>query len=140
LYWQVNPVFKEEKRILKILGKDCGRTLKNSERYRIFLLEQLSFPVRVTGLEDFPWEEPYVLGVWDFSEYEELKKTQPSFTDTFDLEGLEPPVENSDVVARIRRITDGLEFEMGLSWLVAVDDKSKVGQLLSDYGVWHTNY
>lgn len=131
---------EDEKRILKILGEDCGRNPENAERYRKFLLGQLTFPVAVTGLEDFPWEEPYVLGVWDFSEYEELKKTQPSYTDIFDLEALDPPDENSDAVARIRRISDGLEFEMGLSWLVAVDEKSKAGQLLNDYGVWHTNY
>ena len=44
------------------------------------------------------------------------------------------------MVACIRRISDGLRFEMGLSWLVATEEKSRAGQFLNDYGVGHTNY
>ena len=67
-----------DKRIHAILGDDSKRTIRNAERYRSYLLEHLALPILVTGMEDFPWEEPYVFGGWDQREYEELKKTNPS--------------------------------------------------------------
>jgi hypothetical protein len=129
-----------DKRIHQILGEDRYRNGDNAERYRAYLLEHLSFPIQVTGLEDFPWEEPYVLGVWDRAEYEELKKVRPSYTDTFDLNGLEPPDDRDDITAHIRRVSDGQRFEIGLSWLKAQNPKDPFAQLLEDYGIWHTNY
>ncbi|NLG35395.1 MAG: hypothetical protein GX548_08590 [Lentisphaerae bacterium] len=130
----------EEKRIQKILGKDNDRTTRNAERYRDFLLKHLPLPVIVTGTEDFPWEEKYVFGGWSEAEYERLKKVRPSYTDTFELQALDPPDEHDDVVAVVKRMSDGQMFEIGLSWLCCEDEGSEAFELLSDYGIWHTNY
>lgn len=130
----------DERRIHSILGNDNARGERNAERYRQYLIKHLSLPIVVTGTEDFPWEEPYVFGGWDKREYEKLKKTNPSHTDTFELQSLEPPDEHEDVVARIKRVSDGRVFRLGLSWLCCEDEESKSATLLEDYGVWHTNY
>jgi hypothetical protein len=130
----------EDKRIQAILGDNNDRTMANANRYRSYLLKNLSLPIMVTGMEDFPWEEPYVMGGWDKREYEKLKKTKPSFTDTFELQALEFPNDDEDIVAKIKRLSDGRLFEIGLSWLCCEDDKNEACMLLADYGVWHTNY
>ena len=129
-----------DSRIHAILGDDKERTMHNAERYRDYLHKHLSLPIRVTGSEDFPWEEPYVLGVWDKNDYEVLKKSNPSYTDTFELLGLEPPNRHEDVMAKVRRINDGKHFEIGLSWLCCRDQDTDASILLEDYGSWHTNY
>ncbi len=129
-----------DNRIYAILGDERERTMQNAERYRDYLLKHLSFPIEVIGSEDFPWEEPYVLGVWDKNEYEELKKSKPSYTDTFALLGLEPPNRHEDVIARVQRITDKKHFEIGLSWLCCKEQDKEDSRLLEDYGSWHTNY
>jgi hypothetical protein len=129
-----------DKRIQDILGDERERTMQNAERYCDYLLKHLSFPIEVIGREDFPWEEPYVLGVWDKIEYEELKKSKPSHTDTFVLLGLEPPNGHEDVTAKVQRITDKKHFDIGLSWLCCKDDKNEASGLLEDFGSWHTNY
>lgn len=133
----MNP---EDKRIHDILGDDNNRTMENAIRYRSYLLKNLSLPIIVTGTEDFPWEEPYVIGGWDQQEYEKLKKTNPSYTDSFELQKLDPPDEYEDIVAKVKRLSDGRVFRIGLSWLRSIDDKSDAYILLDDYGVWHTNY
>ncbi len=130
----------DEKRIHAILGDDNARTLRNAERYRQYLLKHVSLPILVTGSEDFPWEEPYVLGGWDEEEYKERKKTNPSYTDTFEITELAPPNHQEDVVAKVRRLSDGNRFEIGLSWLCCEDEDNDAHILLEDYGVWHTNY
>ncbi len=130
----------EEKRIQAVLGKDNERTKRNAERYRDYLLKHLSLPVIVTGTEDFPWEEKYVFGGWSKSEYERMKKTRASYTDTFELQALDPPGAHDDVGAVIKRMSDGQVFEIGLSWLCCKDEASEACTLLADYGIWHANY
>ena len=129
-----------DRRIHAILGDDKERTKHNAERYRDYLVKHLSLPILVTGNEDFPWEEPYVLCVWDKDEYEELKQSHPSYTDTFELIGLEQPNRYEDVMAKVQRVTDGKQFEIGLSWLCCKEQDSDASKLLEDYGSWHTNY
>lgn len=91
--------------------------------------------------EDFPWEEPYVIGGWDKNEYEQLKKENPSYTDVFELiELLEPDPDYDDIVAKIKRLTDLNIFEVGLSWLKCLNSDDVNYQLINDYAVWHTNY
>ena len=130
----------DEKRIHAILGDDNERTMQNASRYQSHLLKNLSLPVIVTGTEDFPWEEPYVMGGWDQREYEKLKKTNPSYTDTFELQTLGHPNKHADIMAKIKRLSDGRVFEIGLSWLCCNDKKSGAYTPLADYGIWHTNY
>jgi hypothetical protein len=55
---------KSEQRIHAVLGEDNERTPKNARRYLVHIKKHLSLPLRVTGIEDFPWEESYVLGGW----------------------------------------------------------------------------
>ena len=105
----------EDRQIHAILGDDRERSMHNAERYRDYLAEHLSLPILVTGTEDFPWEEPYIIGGWDKDEYEELKKSNPSYTDDFELLSLEPPNRYEDVMAKVRRLSDGKQFEIGVS-------------------------
>jgi hypothetical protein len=131
---------KHLSRIQMILGEDLERTIQTAELYRKYLLKQLPLPVRVTGSEDFPWEEPYVLGGWDQDEYQELKKNNPSYTDTFELIDLGKPNRHEDIMAKLKRVSDGKQFEIGLSWLCCTEENSVIHLLLDDYGCWHTNY
>ena len=130
---------KSEQRIHAVLGEDNERTPKNARRYLVHLKKHLSLPLRVTGIEDFLWEEPYVFGYRDRNRYEEMKKTNPSYTDEFDLIDILDP-ESDDLVAKIRRVSDGKTFQMGLSWFGCVDKKSPDYVTLNDYSVWYVNY
>ena len=130
---------KWEKRIRDVLGEDSERCARNAQRWRSHLLKHLPLPIRVTGMEDFPWEEPYVFGLWDEKEYEELKKKQPSYTDTFDLVDISDPEEHDDLVAEIKRVSDGKVFTIGLSWLMTVDRNDPLYTTLNDYSIWHCN-
>jgi hypothetical protein len=113
-----------EKRIHEILGEKSGRSKENCRRYFSFLERTLNFPVRVTGREDFEWEEPYVIGGWSQTEYARLKKTKASYTDEFELLSLFSPIGRDDIDARVRRLSDDKEFVLGLSWLVEVDPEN----------------
>lgn len=127
-----------EQRIHSILSDDNERTPDNVRRHLDHLRHSLKLPLRVTGVEDFPWEEPYVFGAWSQAEYRRLKKTQPSYTDKFDLLDL-AETEEDDLIARIRRISDGRELSIGLSWLKSVDRKVEGFTVLEDYATWYTD-
>jgi hypothetical protein len=101
----------------------------------------------VTGIEDFDWEEYYVLGAGEPKEYERLKKYQPSYRDRFELLAITRDVASEwmlfgaeDIAGHVRRKRDGKEFSLGLSELKAVDKRSPNYQLLDDYAVFFTNY
>ena len=129
-----------EQRIEKILGDDAERSVKNAEHYLAHLKKSLTLPLRVTGREDFPWEEPYVIGGWSQKEYTALKRTNPSYTDSFDLLDLLPPDEHEDVTAKIMRVSDGKVFTIGLSWLTTEKEEVPEFEILDDYAKWHANY
>lgn len=96
-----------EKQIIKILGNKSERNQENSNRYLDYLKKTLKLPCRLTGTEDFPWEEPYIFGGWDQEEYEEKKKTNPSYEDEFELIELLPPsIRDDNVIARVKRLED----------------------------------
>ena len=77
---------KQEKRIMTILGtKKLDVTRKTLCAYLKYLKNHVEIPCQLTGIEDFEWEEPYVFGFGSKREYQELKKTQPSYTDKFNL-------------------------------------------------------
>ena len=107
--------------------------------------KNLHLPCEVTGIEDFRWEEPYVIGGWSEEEYERLKKTQPSYTDKYDLLDIEQGwrsewmMFDEDIVAVVRRKHDGEEFDLGLAELRVTDKKSANFQILDDYVVWFVN-
>ena len=137
----------QDNRISAILGD--SKNLDVSEGLAIFykhLKANLSLPCQVTGVEDFRWEEFYVIGPGDEEEYEQLKKIQPSYTDTYELLEIVPPVRSlwqisyeDELGAKVRRVSDKKKFLLALSELEATDKKSHNYQLLDDYSVWFVN-
>jgi hypothetical protein len=76
-----------EKRVASVFGtRDVPEVIgKNLVRYKEYLLRRLDWKTVLTGREDFLWEEFYVFGPGDKGEYENLKKTRPSYTDEYEL-------------------------------------------------------
>jgi hypothetical protein len=132
-----------EKRIAKVSG--TAEVPQVSEqallKYREYLLQHLDRKALLTGREDFPWEEFYVFGPGDKEEYENLKKTRPAHTDEFQLMDISASVmEEDDLLAQVKRLSDGRVFEMGLSWLTTKMKKGKDYQLLDDFATWQVNW
>ena len=140
----MNAADDQHQRIEAIVGdsKDFDAAVTQFFEY---LQNSLEFPCEVTGLEDFDWEEFYVLGPGDLDEYEQLKKTQPSYTERYDLLALEREgfsqwmLFDEDLAAHVSRQSDGQEFILGLAELEVVDKKSRNYQLLDDYVVFFVN-
>ena len=137
---------EQMKRWNAILGDAAEGTQEDA--LKVFfqhLKANLQLPCEVTGIEDFRWEEPYVIGGWSPTEYKRLKKTQPSYTDKYDLLDIERNVYSEwmmfseDINAHVRRKSDGKEFDLGLTELRATDKKSANSQLLHDFSVWLVN-
>lgn len=138
---------KQDERIKAILGNfedmDFDETVSTFYQH---LETNLLLPCEVTGIEDFRWEEFYVFGPGDQKEYDKLKKTKPSYTDKYELLGIDREVQSEwmlfwddDIGARVRRISDGKKFVLGLAELKAVDKKSQNYQLLDDFSCWLVN-
>lgn len=133
---------KQDARISAILGtKNLDVTEAKLKKYQRYLKENLEFPVRLTGSEDFDWEEYYVFGPGNQKEYEQLKKTRPSYTDTFNLLSFEEEIEEwTGILVKVERTSDRKRFALPLADLKAIDKKSKNHELLDDYSVWFVNY
>ena len=137
----------QQARIDAIFGNDQELSFEAAiERFYQHLLRSLKLPCDVTGIEDFRWEEYYVLGPGDEAEYEKLCKTQPSYQDTFELLSIEKEVfgewmmfDGEDLATFVRRKSDGKQFYLGLAEIEAVEKGSKNYQLLDDYSVWFVN-
>ena len=69
---------EQMKRCAAIIG-DTGTGTQEDALQAFFkhLKSNLLLPCEVTGIEDFRWEEPYVIGGWSQRDYERLKVTQP---------------------------------------------------------------
>jgi len=137
---------EQMKRWDAILGDAAQGTQEEAlEVFFNYLNANLQLPCDVTGSEDFGWEEPYVFGDWSQTEYKRLKKTQPSYADTYELLDLERGwrsewmMFDEDIVAHVKRKSDGKEFALGLAELKATDEKSCNFQLIDDYAVWLVN-
>lgn len=134
---------KVETRIANALGTDAVPLVdeENLLKYRKYLLDNLDKGVVLTGREDFPWEEKYVLGCVNKVEYEKLKRTNPSYTDEFELlDILAEELEENDLVASIKRLSDQKTFTIGLSWLTTKSKEGKNFQLLDDFATWVVNW
>jgi hypothetical protein len=132
------------RRIDAIIG-DKDDPSKGAETWLDHLRTHLTLPCDVTGVEDFRWEEPYVLGVGDPREYRRLCR-QPSYSDVFILESIEADAADSDwsmhpddLGARVTRKSERRPFILGLSELKAIDHQQNK-QLLHDYNIWFVNY
>jgi hypothetical protein len=136
-----------EARIEAILGDDTAGDIDDCiEKLFDHLTRNLVLPCEVTGVEDFDWEEPYVVGGLSPSQYRELKKTQPSYRDVYTLLSIDLDTQSEwmlcpgeDIAAHVRRRSDNREFWLGLAELKAVDKGSANQQLLDDYGKWFFN-
>ena len=134
---------KYEKRIVAALGTT---TVPNVSKrylfvYRQFITKRFRMSTRLTGREDFQWEEPYLFGYGKKSEYERLKKTCPSYRDEFLLIDIKDDelIQDKDLVVVVERQSDHKRFEIGLSWLTTMNKKTKTFQLLNDYATWIAN-
>jgi len=135
------------KRIEAVVGNDEARTFEDRVGvYYEHLLRSLKLPCEVTGIEDFRWEEPYVLGAGSRAEYERLRKDRPSYQDKYDLLAIERGIvsewmlfHGDDIGAHVRRKSDGKEFWLGLAELKAVGRKSPAAQMLHDFAVFFVN-
>jgi hypothetical protein len=139
---------RQFQRVESILGGSKNLSLDEMvDKFFVHMQRLLVLPCEVTGIEDFDWEEYYVLGPGSPKEYERLKKHQPSYRDRFELMAIKRDVVTEwmlfggeDIGARVRRKSDGKEFCLGLSELKAIDRRSPNYQLLDDYAVFFTNY
>lgn len=136
----------QDERIASIVGGDEAPFEDAVERFYRYMVKSLQLPCEVTGIEDFNWEEIYVFGGGDPAEYEELRKTQPSFKDTYELLEVFKDQDSEwmlffdeDLATHVRRKTDGKKFHLGLCEIKAVDKKSKNYEILDDYSVWFVN-
>lgn len=137
---------EQMKRWEAILGDTAEGTQEEAlEVFFEYLKATLQLPCEVTGIEDFRWEEPYVLGGWSQQEYKRLKKNQPSYTDKYELLDIEQGCRSEwmlfdeDIVAHVRRKGDGKEFDLGLSELRVTNKKSSNFQVINDYAAWLVN-
>ena len=133
----------DEKRIMKVFGKTEVPEVseENLLLYRQYLLAGLDKKTILVGREDFPWEERYLFGGWSQKEYENLKRTNLSYTDECELvDILEEEIEDNDLVARVRRLSDDKHLYVGLSWLTTKNRAGKDYQLLDDFATWAANW
>lgn len=133
---------EQEKRIIEILGSDdVSVNMNNLQQYFNYLKENLKTNCILTGMEDFDWEEPYLLGGWSKKEYEKLKITKPSYTDIFEFIGL---IEEYDdwkgIYTCVKRVSDKKQFNIPLWDLKVIDKKDLNFLIISDYSSWMTNY
>ena len=132
----------DEKRIAKVFeSPEAPRVSKaNLHVYRLYLLQHFDRKTILTGREDFPWEERYIFGSGDPAEYAMRKLTDPSYTDKYELLDISADVEEHDLIAKVKRLSDGKQFEIGLSWLTTKPKKGKDYQLLDDFATWVVNW
>jgi hypothetical protein len=137
----------QDARIAAIVGDDEEATFDQGvDKFYHHLKSSLQLPCDVTGIEDFRWEEFYVIGPGDPKEHDRLRQTQPSYLDTFELLAIEKDIcsewmmfHDEDLAGHVRRKSDGKEFHLGLAEIKAVNKKSRNYQLLHDFAVWFVN-
>ena len=130
-------------RIAKIFDKNEPPEVSEGalKKYLGYLKKNLELPCNLTGIEDFEWEEFYIIGPGSKKEHEELRKTQASYLDTFELVGFEGEIDvEYGIFVNVRRLSDKKDFLLPLADLKAMGKKSKNYQLLDDYSVWFVNF
>jgi hypothetical protein len=137
----MNESKAQEIRFDHILGGDNLKVSKESlESYRSYIQKNIVFPCELTGREDFDWEEIYIFGPGDENEYAELKKTKPSYTDTYTFMSFDDQIEEMDgLMVKVKRISDYKQFVLPLADLKVTDVSSSNHQLVHDYAAWFVN-
>ncbi len=133
---------QQRQRLADIFGIEGVPAVKTEtlERYLDHLKQNLELPCQLTGIEDFPWEEIYIIGPGDKEEHEELRQTQPSYLDTYDLLSFGDITPRSGIRVNVRRVSDKKTFVLPLADLETTDKKSKNYELLDDFVAWFVNY
>ncbi len=141
---------EQEQRIGVIVGFDEeGEILDVNDHtlatYRHYLQQNLEFPCYVTGIEDlgcFGWEEYYTFGHGSKKEHERLRKTRPSYRDTYEFLGFEDRIQDGfyGLLVNVKRTSDKKKFCLPLSDLKGTSENTKNDQLLDDYSVWFVNW
>jgi hypothetical protein len=137
---------EQELRILTVIGDVNVDANEAFQRWYRYLTSRLMLPCDVTGVEDFQWEEFYVVGPGDKAEYKKLRQNQPSYRDVFELTRISLGLESrccmfpDELKAHVRRKADSKEFVLGLSELKSISKDSENYRMLHDYAVWLVNY
>lgn len=134
---------EQDRRIAMILVEDEVAEVNNKTLriYLDYLMKNITLPCRVTGIEDFSWEKRFVFGYGSKTEYEKLKKTQPSYADTYELLSFDDEVnEGYGILVNLKRVSDKMKFSLPLADLKATDNKSDNYKFLDDFSVWFVNY
>lgn len=131
-----------DQKIAKILhSKSIDVGIENLVRYLAYLKKNLQLPCNVTGRQDFPWEEEYVIDSGNKKEYQKLKKSQPSYTDIFEIKQFKDSVYHDEgILVEVKRLSDHKEFVLPLVDLVTSDEDSLNNEFLDDYSVWFINH
>jgi len=132
----------QENRISDILDStNIHVNIENLKKYRTFLIQHLKGRILLNGVEDFPWEERFVFGFGSEKEYAQLRKTRPSYKDTFKLVKILSADEfQGDLLVKVQRQSDRRTFKIPLSQLKCIDEASDNYTLLDDFSVWVVNY
>ncbi len=137
IHWEVFEQKLEE--ILGTTNLEVNPT--NLKKYLKYLKQNLTIPCLVTGMEEFEWEEHYTMGPGSKKEYQKLKKTQPSYTDQFNLLKLDNKLDvEYGILAVLERTTDNQKFTLPLADLETVVEDSINAELLEDYSMWFFTY
>lgn len=148
----IEPYFEssceeQEERVGAIIGLDKDGEVPSVKTetlaiYRSYLEKNLEFPCLVTGKEDFHWEEYYIIGPGSKKEHQRLRKTKPSYLDTYELLGFENRVQDEfyGLLVNVKRTSDKKKFDLPLSDLKATSKETENSQLLDDYSFWFVNW
>ena len=141
---EVEEIHEEvfEEKLEEVLGTTTFKVNQtNLKKYMKYLKQNLAIPCLVTGVEEFEWEEYYTVGPGSQKEYQKLKKTQPSYTDEFNILKLDNKLDVRDgILAVLERTTDNLKFTLPLAELEGVVEDSVDAKLLQYYGIWFFTY
>ena len=141
---ELKEIYEEvfEQKLEEVLGTTTFKVNQtNLKKYLKYLKQNLAIPCLVTGVEEFEWEEYYTVGPGSQKEYQKLKKTQPSYTDEFNILKLDNKLDVRDgILAVLERTTDNLKFTLPLAELEGVVEDSVDAKLLQYYGIWFFTY
>lgn len=133
----------QDKRIASIFDMDevpevTDETLRT---YLQYIRDNVDTTCEITGIEDFKWEEYYIIGPGSKKEHEKLRKTRPSFMDTYKIIGFDDePEDDYGILVNLRRISDKKKFTLPLAELKVTYKKHSSYQTIDDFSVWFVNW
>ena len=139
----MNVLDRQLKRIAQVFGREEPPEVKEKtlKIFLMYLKRNVEYPCTLTGSEDFEWEELYIIGPGSKKEHDQLRKTNASYLDTFELiDFVLDPYGDEGIHAEVRRLSDKKIFILPLDYLKVKPRKSKNFSLVDDYGVWFVNY